>query len=272
MSNSFFFNFDESSHITEDIEIKKNDDEDTQKPLCVLNFDYDAPLRAPLTDSRLVIPGIYEGGGTIWEASLFLLSYLRERPENFQGAKNIADLGCGAAILAREALRNKQLCQLLLTDLNADVLCNVASPILRQELSESNTSSFSSSFHPNIFLVAGSWSSLIHAIQTQSCLEVDMLSESGRADLVLSSETLYRPSHLPSFCILLFELLHPTHGVALLATKRFYYGAELGGGTSAFLAAANAHNGLEATVVQTKDVGSAMILDIIRVVRREKKI
>lgn len=266
--SSFLFNFDNessNSNSQECIPLVERT-EDTAVVLVPFVIHDSLVETTPAPDTRLVKPGIYEGGGTIWEASLFLASYLRERPEIFKGANRVADLGCGVAILAREALRIGQVRQLLLTDLNADVLCNVASPLLRRELAESQGRRSLSS-RPDIFLVAGSWNSLTNAIKTRSCLDVAMLSESGSVDLILSSETLYRPSHLPSFCALLFYLLHP-QGVALLATKRFYYGAELGGGTSAFLSAASNHNGLTAEVIHSKDDGSAMILDIIRVVRK----
>jgi hypothetical protein len=266
--SSFLFNFDEPSPYDPlPSSLNSGGGEDTvldKTPIVLVPFDLDAPvLTPPSPDTRLVKPGIYEGGGTIWEASLFLASYLRERPEIFKVAHRVADLGCGAAILAREALRSGIVRQILLTDLNSDVLYNVASPLLRSELAESQERISS---RPDVFLVAGSWNSLNHAIQTHNCLNISMLSEIGCVDLILSSETLYRPSHLPSFCALLFHLLHPLHGVALLATKRFYYGAELGGGTSAFLSVASTFK-LSAEVIHSKDDGSAMILDIIRVVR-----
>ena len=252
--------------------------------------------------AALVRAGEYEGGGTVWESTALLLAVLRARPALLDGAAAVADLGCGTGLLAREALARPRarLRALLLTDLNADVLRGAAAPALRADLARLGAAATL----PDVALIAGSWDALLAGARGGAGAGAPAPLRGGGIDLLLSSETLYRPAQLPALCDLIRALLRPpvasggaagggalgasasgsdaargglaadddlscdgaTGGLALLATKRYYYGAELGGGTSAFLAAA-AVRGLRAIVIETREDGRSMTLDVIAVRR-----
>jgi hypothetical protein len=85
-------------------------------------------------------------------------------------------------------------------------------------------------------------------------------------DLILSAETLYRPAAYATLCPLTRELLQRRGPAAraLFATKRFYFGAQLGGGTAAFVAACAAA-GLRAAPVHSEQDGMSNVRDIVLV-------
>jgi hypothetical protein len=242
-------------------------------------FDYQ-PAAPSLP--ALVVEGVYEGGAQVWEATTFLLAFLRDErggAEALSAARCVADLGCGAGRLACAALEACAPCggggggggalrSLLMTDLNAQVLRSVAAPAVRDELARQAQQgrvalASAPAQHPvHVELVAGSWSAILSSLS--SPVAGQRLLRASGADLVLSAETLYRPAELPSLCALIHALLAP-RGEALLATKRFYFGRDLGGGTAALIAAAEAHGRLRAVVVRSKEDGVSMNLDIIRV-------
>jgi hypothetical protein len=84
----------------------------------------------------------------------------------------------------------------------------------------------------------------------------------GRVDVLLASEVLYNTDHYDDLCALIALLLTPHTGVALVATKRFYYG--VGGGTDAFLAVARSgRHALAAARVATWQDGASMVRDLL---------
>lgn len=210
-----------------------------------------------------IVPSKYEGGAKVWECTLDLLAYLdtpaigTTSPPPLVGAR-VLDLGCGAGLLGIRALQLGA-SSLTLQDLNASVLTGITALNVVKSLGEGVADSGRAT------LMCGSWEGMV-AGGGGDPAAVGHLQ--GGYDRILSSETLYRPSSYPLLVTLLTTLLRPG-GVALFATKRFYFGAELGGGSQLFMDAC-IQGGLLAAKVKELEDGTSMTRDIIRVTHREK--
>ena len=60
------------------------------------------------------------------------------------------------------------------------------------------------------------------------------MPQDGKFDLILASETTYTPKAAQDTAYWLCNHLKPNTGVGLIATKRYYFGVGLGGGSDAF--------------------------------------
>jgi len=206
-----------------------------------------------------ILPTLYEGGAKVWECTLDLLGYVRSA--DVDGAR-VLDLGCGSGLIGIYAL---QLGARFVTlqDLNSSVLQEVTSRNLcksvGREVGETRAS-----------LLAGDWESMLAALQSEppSLLIPASKHLTEKYDVILSSETLYRPESYPTLCSLLLSLLTDS-GVALFATKRFYFGRELGGGTLLFIQSCRGF-GLIAEAVKSYEDGASNTRDIVRVSRPQK--
>ena len=151
---------------------------------------YEAQPAAPALPA-LVVEGVYEGGAQVWEATTFLLAFLRDERSGggraLSSARCVADLGCGAGQLACAALEARApgggggggsggsaVSALLLTDLNAQVLRSVAAPAVRAVLArqaqrwEAASASAAPSSPPlvRVELVAGSWAAMLSSLSS----------------------------------------------------------------------------------------------------------
>jgi hypothetical protein len=191
-----------------------------------------------------IVPGVYEGGFKCWECSLDLVKFLFDN--SFVKAQSrILELGCGhgfpgiAALLqgAREAV---------FSDLNKEVLQQVTWPNLQLNCS-------------HVLLKA-----------SVQCIAGDFFQIPGyhlpmNYNIILSAETLYTSDLCQRMGILL-ETLLKDDGVALLATKRYYFG--VGGGTLSFTSAIDARGILVCEVVKSIEDGQSNIRDIIKVTKK----
>jgi hypothetical protein len=153
---------------------------------------------------------VYEGGFKVWECSLDLLDYLSvERPV----CVRVLELGCGHALpglYCKKVLGASALC---LQDYNQAVIEQVCVPnlLLNGITTEDDVS-----------LCSGDWSDpQLHSALGHQCF-----------DLVLSSETLYDSASMRSLHDVLDRVLS-AEGVALLSSKRYYYG--VGGSVFEFI-------------------------------------
>jgi SAM-dependent methyltransferase len=195
---------------------------------------------------------VYEGGAKLWESTTDLLSLMHEPDFLFPPDATVLDLGCGCGLLGIAALR-KGARRVVFQDLNTRVLEMVTSANLHANFAELDAA--------RVTLISTSWSSLLHASLNQP----DSAPSLGTFDLILSSETLYRPRDYATLTALLHKLL-AKDGSALLASKRFYFGAQLGGGSQAFAKFAE-ERGLEATIVRSAEEGVKR--DILRLSVRQ---
>lgn len=242
--------------------------ENQYKRVLLDNIDSDIVYSAP------VVKGSYEGGALLWECTIDLLQMLTKN-EGIVKGKKVMDLGCGTALLAAAA-GSLGARYILAQDLNAEVLEHVASANLQLNANDIVTSM-------NVVLLAGSWTAVaqelrksVQEINTRGVGSIDEAFLPRTYDTILSSETLYRPGNYDTILDMLFHSLVPESGAAYFATKRYYYGIELGGGTKSFLSACESFTpqslageekkyGLQGEVVITCEDGRSMIRDIIRV-------
>ena len=217
-----------------------------------------------------VLPHVYEGGAKLWECTGDLLRCLEELlgGEGLRGAR-VLDLGCGAGLLGITALK-RGAASVTFQDLNAPVLSQVCA----RNIVGNGVGGAPQAAH----LLAGDWRAMLDAAQR----EAGGASGSGSGEggdsledhlrpgfsLVLSSETLYRPASYAVLCPLLRCLLqrspNPAASLALFATKRFYFGEGLGGGSALFMEACRSH-GLAAATVKSFEDGASNVRDIVRV-------
>jgi hypothetical protein len=225
----------------------------------------------PLDPTRLVtlagdsiqksdlIPGIYEGGLKTWECSIDLCRYLYELYSTPSVENHSSDgitlalgsdgttleLGCGHGLpgilvsLLGASRRNK----VLFSDYNDYVLkyCTLRNIYLNTPLQ------FHEDLPSRIALVSGDWLQLsnllspVHGNNSKSTTQHKDLdkfisssssTDFSRFDLILAAETTYAESSARDTATLISRHLKFDTGVALVATKRYYFG--VGGGSDCF--------------------------------------
>jgi hypothetical protein len=205
-----------------------------------------------------LIPGIYEGGLKTWECSIDLCRYLYElystSLENHSGDGitsalgshgTTLELGCGHGLpgimvsLLGASRRNK----VLFSDYNDYVLkyCTLRNIYLN------TPPQFHEDLPSRIALVSGDWLQLSNLLSpgngnnsksTSQVKDFDKFFSSssstdfGRFDLILAAETTYAESSARDTATLISRHLMFDTGMALVATKRYYFG--VGGGSDCF--------------------------------------
>lgn len=253
-------------------------------------------LRHCLVDSdavsgvhRDVVQGEYEGGAKVWECTSDVIEWLLSgaAASALRPGCHVLDLGCGAAMLAAFAL-SRGAGHVTCQDLNLSVLRDVSAPNLRLNMTPAAAVSAAAAASQEVHLLAGPWESLATALSTDS-------ESSGRStaasvgsdgpsvswlrssiDLLLASEVLYRESHYAPLLSIIRSTLCPD-GVAVIGSKRTYFGAELGGSSLSFVDFVNASDAaassvsdssakarhLRASIAATLEDGRSMTRDII---------
>jgi predicted nicotinamide N-methyase len=232
---------------------------------------------AAVAQSKLVVRGKYEGGAQVWECTGDLLSMLSSLPVPIRGAR-VLDLGCGAGLLGAAALRAGA-SRVVFSDLNRDVLASVTARNVAYteegmaggDITVVGSRTGDAVQEPPLF-IAGSWDALLAAsggdlsrVGGSAAASVSA-SLRDRFDVILSAETAYRPESCATLAALVDALLAPS-GAAFFSTKRFYFGADLGGGTDALCAAVAKISGLSA-VRFAEFTNVNVIRDIVLVRRR----
>ncbi|WFD41954.1 protein-histidine N-methyltransferase [Malassezia psittaci] len=255
-------------HGTEHAELARRDLFDVRFQL--LNEDKDS-----IDTSTDLLPGVYEGefpelnkgGLKTWECALDLVSELKDRVSSYRqidptwpSSRHIAEIGCGTAVPTCYLLRKLLTADssgptvIDLCDYNEQVLALVVYPNLllawyfstgpgknqsidasELEIEDSLLAEFDKSLiakqiHLRFF--SGGWDTL------------SITDEVGRAEIILSSETVYSIPRLPSLCSVLQQSSWPTSSqqtdaglapqttICLVAAKVLYFG--VGGGVQAF--------------------------------------
>mmetsp|Transcript_19507 Transcript_19507/g.47638 ORF Transcript_19507/g.47638 Transcript_19507/m.47638 type:complete len:323 (-) Transcript_19507:150-1118(-) len=190
----------------------------------------------PKTD---VIPGEYEGGGTLWSCTKDLIGYFEENnKQNIFREKAVLELGCGYAIGSIYALACAAK-QVTLQDFNSNILEYVAVPNLllnHKGLLQQTGNSYPSD---KVRLFCGPWGKeLVKVVldeeprkkrKTQRERKNGGMKDKDGAkfDIILASDTVYQPESTESFLLTVKGLLRK-NGECFLATQRYYFG--LGGG------------------------------------------
>lgn len=201
-----------------------------------------------------VVGGSYEGGAKVWECTEDMLSYLQTHDSLLAG-RAVLDLGCGAGLLGAFALRQGA-ASASFQDLNASVLESITAPTVAINVPAHDSGC--------VHFVAGGWRSLAAELAAAPAAFPAVMNHG--CDVVLASEVLYNVDYYRDLCAVLEAVLAPG-GVALIATKRFYYG--VGGGVVAFQAfAAQPHWRFAVCILATIEDGHSMIRDILQLKRR----
>lgn len=214
------------------------------------------------------------------------------------------ELGCGHGLpgcyLLREALKEKQSnFTVVFTDYNDSVVLDatISNIVLNAQIgavssgmtttTDDNPTTTGDDVLAHVVLGAGDWMDMSKQLlmqqqqqQTDTPLDVAQnnhnhkhLPSDGKFDLILAAETIYSEAAARETAILIQRHLRPVTGIALVATKRYYFG--VGGGVDAFVAFAAdcCHNGnhnddryrLESESVKVADNGSGNIREVLRV-------
>jgi SAM-dependent methyltransferase len=176
-------------------------------------------------DSDL-IPGVYEGGFKLWEGSIDLTRHLMAKfaPEQFfpplalQG-KKVLELGCGHGLPGILCLMMGA--EVHFQDYNAEVLTQLTMPNVISNFSRLTPPGRS---RPKTRFFSGDWGHVGDLIS--------MKGMGGEYDYILTSESIYNEESSVRLLETMKRVLRPPHGVAMLASKSYYFG--VGGGTKAF--------------------------------------
>lgn len=243
----------------------------------------DACPAAP-ADSDLV-PGVYEGGLKVWEASIDLVEYLAAElsvicgiDEEARGGnsstgaggdttvvvgaaaaaagarcgyhrqKRVLELGCGHGFPGIMALRQGM--HVCFSDFNREVIEQVTVPNVRLNVQQEywNMAEY----------YCGDWGSLSPLL--------DERDGGGQFDLILTAETLYTIAVAEKVLQMILHHLS-SRGQALVASKRFYFGT--GGSTQHFRTLAAADRRLLCSDVSVVDTGKGNIREVLKVSWRE---
>lgn len=201
---------------------------------------------ASLISTTDLIPNVYEGGFQVWECTIDLLHYLTLY--SVSRDTRVLDLGCGAGLLGILACKLGQEVTCHFQDFNADVIKNFTIPNYVKNCTTLSSVSSQCKF------LSGDWSAVS--------------SRFTQYELILSSETIYNVTSQAKILSILTQCLS-TEGVALIASKRHYFG--VGGGVLDFIQLVEgSDSGLVSKVVWSSsqsDTRTGLARDIIMITR-----
>lgn len=228
---------------------------------CLVDVDAVSGVR------RDVVQGEYEGGAKVWECTNDVIDWLLSgaASDSFRPGCRVLDLGCGAAMLAAFAL-SRGAGHVTCQDLNISVLRDVSAPNLRLNMPVASAAAAAPAAPQEVQLLAGPWESLAAALDSDESPGADVFSADGAAspsvawlrssiDLLLASEVLYRESHYEPLLSIIRSALKPG-GIAVIGSKRTYFGAELGGSSLSFVDYVNAKASASFSVGAGSSAGS----------------
>eukprot|EP00042_Codosiga_hollandica_P020291 m.65282 g.65282 ORF g.65282 m.65282 type:complete len:278 (+) comp49785_c0_seq1:1-834(+) len=159
-----------------------------------------------------LVPQMYEGGMKVWECCSDLIEFL-QTSQLLRPHHTVLEVGCGAGLPGVFAARLG--CTVHFQDFNDEVLVQVTAPTLFLNVKEMDILARSQ-------FISGDWRAVQLLLESQSC----------SYNVILASETLYALENLTKFYLLLKSRLSYPDGVAIIATKTYYFG--VGGGTLPF--------------------------------------
>ncbi|RKP21048.1 hypothetical protein ROZALSC1DRAFT_27503 [Rozella allomycis CSF55] len=179
-----------------------------------------------ICDKKDLIPGVYEGGLKVWEASLDLVQYLADLDIATCEGKTCIEIGCGAGLpgIYLSKYRN---CIVDFQDFNEQVLKSVTIPniLLNNNIIDTQSLEFRINLDDyekinNNRFIPGDWDDLSHNEEIKE-----------HYDLLITSETIYDLNKYDSL-LRLFHHALAENGILIVAAKRYYFG--LGGSTNIF--------------------------------------
>jgi len=156
----------------------------------------------------------------------------------------VLELGCGHALPSCFLLQQKICTNFILLDYNEFVLHDVTLPNMKLNIPPQETI--------KVNFISGDWMDASHNLNQ-------------RVDCIIASETIYTKQHTHEMILFLLNHLKFDTGIAIIATKRYYFGC--GGGTNELFALANelkvGDYKLDLDVVEVVDNGMGNIREII---------
>ena len=209
-----------------------------------------------------VVPSVYEGGYKVWECAVDLCRHL-DRLRSSGAAVDctrVLELGCGHGLCGLWALLEGGAQHVTFHDLNPEVITDLTVPTVALNLQHHTTPPLNqhdtcAQLHARTTFLSGDWS---HPALTTSAL---LLPPTNSYDLVLTSDTLYSTASIPGLLRLIQGCLSGG-GVALVASKRYYFG--VGGGTVELARWVAAEGRMECEVVEVLEDGQSNIREVVR--------
>ena len=212
-----------------------------------------------LDETSDLIPGKYEGGYKLWECSNDLVKYLlqKESATKLSDSTNnliVLELGCGHGFPGITALKMGYK-SVLFSDMNKEVLEQTTWPNIIKNSNNNNDYD-----HHNCRCISGDWELLSIGLQNGS---YNIPNQFG---LILSAETLYTSMHCKKVYDMLINHLE-INGIALIATKRYYFGVG-GGSLELEQTIKSCSNGqLTYSIIEVYEDGYSNIREIIQVTK-----
>lgn len=168
-----------------------------------------------------LIPGVYEGGMTVWECAHDLVDYLATELIPLWGLR-VLELGCGVGLPGIFSLLCHAKC-VHFQDFNREVLTCLTIPSVMASLTQPLEPESDSAALPRTRFFYGDWAEF-----------AAKLKQAGEPpyDIILTSETIYSLDSQPKLLRAIKLLAHPGRGVALVAAKTHYFG--VGGSVESF--------------------------------------
>ncbi|CAL8087561.1 unnamed protein product [Calicophoron daubneyi] len=186
-----------------------------------------------------VSPGVIEGGFTIWDGSRYLIEHLLAKyPPDFFRSNSVLELGCGCGLPGLVAMKLGA-STVTFQDYNPDVLTFWTIPNVK--LNSTPVDGFVVNFY------SGDWLHLAEKWAGSNC---------PKYDIVLASETVYRPDLYVRFHRILEVALEPRGTVYLLSKSS--YGS--GGTIYDFLEFVSSHSMFAYDVEEVKAKGCVRCL------------
>lgn len=175
-----------------------------------------APRLTTLTEDKDIVPGKYLGGLKVWSCAVDLCRFLLTSSEapTLSASDEVLEVGCGQALPSIAALYHGA-ARLTLHDFNSEVLESCTKPNLSKNLATLDTSSCALEVGRCAF-VHGDW---------------DDFWPERTFQLILGSDVTYDEEACKKLGAMLERCL-AKDGVALIATKKYYFGT--GGGVEEF--------------------------------------
>lgn len=213
-----------------------------------------------LDEERDLVPGKYEGGYKLWECAIDLVKYLLQKESHTvlsssSSNSNVLELGCGHGFPGITALRMGYK-SVLFSDMNREVLEQTTWPnIIKNSNNNSN-------YNVNTCrCISGDWDLLSLGLQKGNYVDVPILF-----GLILSAETLYTSVHCRKVYEMLIKHLD-VNGIALIATKRYYFGVG-GGSLELEQTVKSCSNGqLAFSIIEVYEDGQSNIRELIQITK-----
>ena len=219
-----------------------------------------------------VVPSVYEGGYKVWECAIDLCKHLdglRQRQSGGINCGRVLELGCGHGLCGLWTLVEGGAQHVTFHDLNPEVITDLTLPTIALNLQLHSAPPLTepatlAQLHQHTTFLSGDWSS-----STLLTLLTSPHPATARYSLILTSDTLYHTASIPPLLRLIEQCL-AADGVALIASKRYYFG--VGGGTVALMALVERDSRMVSEVVEVMEDGQSNIREIVRLSWKEGRI